>query len=384
MVPKSVNIISFNVPYPANYGGVIDVYYRVKALCDIGYSVNLHCFQYGRATSSQLENICNKVFYYQRNMSFFLQFSSVPFIVRSRAVPDLLKNLDDNDWPIIFEGLHCSFFISSPKLSQRLKVLRAHNVEHNYYSMLAGTESNLLKKIYFKMESLKLRSFERKMVCADAILSISESDNDYFNSRYGRSYYIPPFHPDNEIVSREGRGQYAVYQGNLSVKENCKAADFILKVATLLPDFHIVIAGKDPDKTLMDRIQACANVELVANPSDDKMAELVANAQINLLPTFQPTGFKLKLLYALFRGRFCLVTRDMVAGTGLESLCVVADSVIDFTAEIRRLRELEFTREMIEERKFLLEGMFSNMANANKIKRIIDDISNLKIRTVDD
>ncbi len=29
---KYLNIVSFNIPYPANYGGVIDVYYKLEAL----------------------------------------------------------------------------------------------------------------------------------------------------------------------------------------------------------------------------------------------------------------------------------------------------------------------------------------------------------------
>ena len=27
---KAINIISFDVPYPANYGGVIDVFYKIQ------------------------------------------------------------------------------------------------------------------------------------------------------------------------------------------------------------------------------------------------------------------------------------------------------------------------------------------------------------------
>ena len=27
-----LHIVSFNVPWPADYGGVIDVYYRIKAV----------------------------------------------------------------------------------------------------------------------------------------------------------------------------------------------------------------------------------------------------------------------------------------------------------------------------------------------------------------
>jgi len=31
-----IHIISFDIPFPANYGGVIDVFYKAKALTDSG------------------------------------------------------------------------------------------------------------------------------------------------------------------------------------------------------------------------------------------------------------------------------------------------------------------------------------------------------------
>ena len=52
-----LHIISFDIPYPANYGGVIDVYYKAKALSEKGVKVHLHCFQYGRKPSMVLENL---------------------------------------------------------------------------------------------------------------------------------------------------------------------------------------------------------------------------------------------------------------------------------------------------------------------------------------
>jgi hypothetical protein len=45
---KHLHIISFNVPYPLIMAGVIDVFYRIKALHDAGVKIHLHCFQYGR------------------------------------------------------------------------------------------------------------------------------------------------------------------------------------------------------------------------------------------------------------------------------------------------------------------------------------------------
>jgi len=32
----SLHIISFNIPYPPDYGGVMDVFYKIKALHDLG------------------------------------------------------------------------------------------------------------------------------------------------------------------------------------------------------------------------------------------------------------------------------------------------------------------------------------------------------------
>ena len=45
---KKLHLISFDVPFPANYGGVIDVFYKINSLHKIGIQVILHCFQYGR------------------------------------------------------------------------------------------------------------------------------------------------------------------------------------------------------------------------------------------------------------------------------------------------------------------------------------------------
>ena len=42
-----LHIVSFDIPYPANYGGVIVIFNQIKALHAAGVKVILHCFQYG-------------------------------------------------------------------------------------------------------------------------------------------------------------------------------------------------------------------------------------------------------------------------------------------------------------------------------------------------
>lgn len=47
MSDKFLHIVSFDIPYPVNYGGVIDVYYKIEALHKKGIKVILHNFKYG-------------------------------------------------------------------------------------------------------------------------------------------------------------------------------------------------------------------------------------------------------------------------------------------------------------------------------------------------
>jgi hypothetical protein len=54
---KHLHIISFDVPYPANYGGVIDIYYKLKALKKQGIKIHLHCYGYGRTKAKAHEKI---------------------------------------------------------------------------------------------------------------------------------------------------------------------------------------------------------------------------------------------------------------------------------------------------------------------------------------
>lgn len=59
---RYLNIIAFNIPWPANYGGIIDVYYKIKALHQCGVKIILHCFEYERAHSPELEAIAKRYF----------------------------------------------------------------------------------------------------------------------------------------------------------------------------------------------------------------------------------------------------------------------------------------------------------------------------------
>lgn len=369
----AVQLIAFNIPYPPDYGGIIDIFYKVKALSECGVSVYLHCFEYDRPQASELEKYCAKVFYYKRRRGVRYQFSAKPYIVTTRANNQLLSNLSENKSPILFEGLHTCFYLDHHLLSQHLRLVRTHNVEHEYYLNLAQSEPNLFKKLFFRVEACKLKRYEKVLKNASHLLCISPNDNYYFDHHYKNSHFIPAFHPFSEIKSQTGRGKYILFHGNLSVSENLQAVEFLLKNVFSQIKQEVIIAGKNPTERLIQKIKQYPNIQLIPNPEHEQMEALIRNAHICLIPTFQDTGLKLKLLASLFSGRFCLTNTPMVHKTGLEHLCRIADNANEMISLIKELFEQDFTSEEIEKRKVILEDAFSNKRNAMKIIHILKE-----------
>ncbi|MBO4328034.1 MAG: glycosyltransferase [Bacteroidales bacterium] len=358
-----LHVIAFDVPYPANYGGVIDVFYRVKALSEAGVKVHLHCFEYGRGKAEVL-NRCHEVKYYKRDTSFWKQFRREPYVVASRRSEALLKDLLKDDYPILCEGLHTTAVLTDPRLAGRKIFVRAHNVEHDYYRLLAESEPRFWKRCFYRMEAKKLKRYEPVLKRAAGIFAITRKDADYFNALYGRALVVPGFSALSKVCSETGRGDYVLYHGNLSVVENRKAAEWLVEEVFSQLDLPCVVAGLNPPDSLKEAVEPYPNVTLKANLEDAEMMDLIRNAQVNVMVTDQPTGLKLKLLNALYNGRFCLVNDDMVRGTALDRLCVVAETPEQFVGEIRRLMEEDFTEEDMVERDEAMKELYQNDKNA--------------------
>jgi hypothetical protein len=282
----------------------------------------------------------------------------------------LVQTLLKDDYPILMEGVHTSALLNDERLKNRLLVVRTHNIEHDYYNNLAKAESDIFKRYYFYNEAAKLKKYEVNLEKADVLIAISQNDYNYFFSKFGNVIYIPAFHPHKVVSSKEGRGDYVLYHGNLSVSENYNAVRYLATKVFNDINIPLKVAGLNPPKHLVQMISTNPNIELVENPDDETLSTLIRNAHINVAITAQATGLKLKLLNTLYNGRFCLVNDKMLSGSKLDDLTIIANDAERMKLMIKQLFKKDFTLIDIQERKSLLGTIYNNGNNVDKLINI--------------
>ena len=244
-----------------------------------------------------------------------------------------------------------------------------HNIEHDYYQNLEKVESNYFKKYFFRIESEKLKKFQSILKHANLICAISANDEKYLRRKFDHVVHLPPFHGNSSVNSKEGKGQYVLYHGNLSVAENNEAALYLVNNVFSQLQFKCIIAGNNPSKELQNAVLSFKNIEIVDKTNSEFISELISNAHINVLHTFQATGIKLKLLNALYLGRHCIGNKEMIKNTGIEELCIQANSAEEYVNSINALWQQDFKNDL--KRNNILLNLFSDSTNANYFDSLI-------------
>ncbi|MFM2338212.1 MAG: hypothetical protein RL115_1405 [Bacteroidota bacterium] len=369
---KHLHIVCLDVPWPADYGGAIDMMNRIIAFHKMGIKIHLHYFNYNnRGTPTELNQYCETVTAYERKVGHKGFSFTMPYIVSSRINEKLVANLNKHHYPILLEGLHCTGILSMVNTTNRKVVVRMHNEESTYYHELARSATSFLKKMYFKIESWLIKKYTSQLPKQFTYACVSITDVELFKHQYHlpNAIFVPIFPSWHAVKGEEEIGNFCLYHGNLSVSENEEAATWLLKNVFAKIKKPLVIAGKNPSAALLKLAHAQPHTCLVANPSAAEMNDLVKKAHIHLLPIFNQkiTGIRLKLLHTLFEGRHCVTTAAMVKGTGLADACHIGTTADSFASIIMQLSNHPFTIDEINLRKKLLGNTYDNDVNAHTL-----------------
>ncbi len=370
MQNKPLHIISFDNPFPANYGGVIDVFYKIKALKELGFDIYLHCFFDTNDTiADELKQITKQLFFYKKNRNPLFMFSSTPFAVKSRNHKDILKNILAIDAPILYEGLQSSMVKNKLKNLSYKQYLRLHNLEANYFYGAYKSEKNWVKKFLYYTDYIKYKKYQDCISEFDTVFTLSVFETNYVASFSKNAKYIPVFHGNKTMQNISEYGNYAFYHGDLRLADNKKSVAFLIQIFKKIPDYKLIIASNNGEQFVKSQIADSNTISFVSIENKQHLDALLMNAHINLMYSFQQSGTKLKLVNALFKSRFCLINSNMVDDPKIISLCEMAETEQEFELKIIQLKSQPFQK--LKQRNQVLDEVLNDLNNAKKIRDII-------------
>ena len=369
---KELHLISFNYPYPPSYGGIIDVYYKIKALSDWGIKIHLHCFvdDIPETLDQEIKSITENVFFYKKKKNPFNYFSRLPFAAAIRTSDALFENLMSVNAPVLFEGLQTTQIIHRLKNKGYKLYLRFHNNESEYYKGLSSSEKNIFKKIIYRIESLKFADYQKKVLKElESVFCLSEKEFNEVHSYSKNARLIHIFHGNESIKHLNGKGDYFLFHGDLSTSDNKKALEETIRMFKALPQLRLVVASDRAGDDVKKKINNVANITLVPIETSENLRQLFENAQGNILLSYQNSGTKVKLFNALYNSRFVIINQNITDDRDLMSLCRLGSTPDEIRQRIIEAADEDYNEN--ETRSKVLGKNYSDNAKAEEMSKVI-------------
>lgn len=234
------------------------------------------------------------------------------------------------------------------KLSQCPIFYRAHNIEHQIWERKALNESNLLKKIFLKSISRRIKKFE--MGCStlyDHLIAISPNDRAFFdaNAPDTPSLLAPvgiEFQQiDRPIAQASNSPLDLFYIGALDWMPNQEGLLWLLEtcwypIIQKHPNLTFSIAGRNAPKQLEEKLNTYPNV-IYHGEVDDAVTYMHEHG-ILLVPLFSGSGMRVKIAEAMALGK--TVITSPIGIEGIDALdgteILVADTAERWISQIEK------------------------------------------------
>lgn len=196
-------------------------------------------------------------------------------------------------------------------------VLRAHNVEHTIWQMLAGRARNPLRRWYLCNLAARLERFERRYLPQfDAVAAITDDDARRLRALgctepvecIPAGVDLTKFQPDPAIRPRPGT---VFVIGSLNWLPNLEGVDWLLREVwplahAELPGLELHIAGSHPPAHLTQRPPGQDNVFVHGFVAS--APAFVRQYELMLVPLLSGGGMRVKIIEGLALGKVILST----------------------------------------------------------------------------
>ena len=305
--------------FPANTGGRIVVYNKIKNLSKLGYEIFLFCVvdsdDEKQQVSDEMGKYCCFCGLYNRGSQRVRRFANSilrPYAVGSRTIKKLKDDLNR-----ILSNEEIDFiWCEMPQMAMNLKgihikkhtrcVLSQQNIEFKTMRSLALTFKNPIKKLVYLFDSKRFHLYEKKLYSSglfDAFVFVSDDDKAFFARHFSFSdkpLITVPIGAEKHTVIPKEKTHNCLIVGKMSYPPNIEGVSWFVnrvwqEVKERIPDAHLYIVGKDPDSS----IRSIQDDSITVTGTVDSVEDYYLNAAVAIVPLFSGGGVKTKLIEAV-------------------------------------------------------------------------------------
>jgi len=323
-------IVCSDFPYPANHGGRVDTWGRIKALHALGVHLDLVvCGNPQQPTPEELDMVrqyADRIAFAEAKGRLPQLLRWLPYQVEKRETLRTV-HLGREDYNfILLEGDAMYAIVDNPAV-MRMKaklVLRVHNDEVTYFQALARSTGKWMHKVYYYLESLKFKWLQGRILKRiDTYMFISSKEHEKFAALHPekRSLFLPPPVQLEQMAAYRPETRKVVFIGSLFMPNNREAIEWYLH--HIHPrmlhheEYRFVIAGNSRGQRLtwLDKFDL-DRVEVYDTP--ESLDDIYDSGCLFVNPMRNGAGVKLKTIEAIQYGLPVLSTSIGCEGTGLQ------------------------------------------------------------------
>lgn len=394
--------ISHLLPYPPK-GGVMQRSYNL--IKEVARENNVYLFALNQkawlSTEEDVENavqefwkICKKVEVFRiktdksivawYKLAVTSLFSKKPYTV-NWTLSEVMKHRIDEFLELIdVDIIHCDTIGLAEYIKEKKeipKVLNHHNIESQMMLRRAKKENNLLKKLYFYIEGIKIKKYESKMcLLFNMNIVVSDLDKERLQS------ILPGL--NTEVISNGVNVDYfqpneynpisqnIVFSASMDWYPNEDAVIYFVKdvwplVKIKYPGSIFTIVGRNPSNRIKTLTKNDSSIILTGYVDD--VRPFIDRAGVYVCPIRDGGGTKLKLLDAMAMEKAIVTTSLGAEGLEVEDgkHVLIADNPTLFASQIFRIFETPGLNEYLKKNaRRLVEDKYSWKIIGDKLNNI--------------